>query len=582
MSISIRFAELLWSLLTVLSDRVASCVALPTYTPTAASAHKSMPRSPACYSLRDCKYNSTLEMSHHTDPSNKMDPFASMLHDPQAVEQLLTLSPPAMRRPLHATDSGANHKTENASSTDAAVTFLASMVSHYKTLSDSVTPHLFAQLSRDYNTRKLDETSFYVAAYRLFFETGATHLTPGLHAFLPATWREVNLDWLNGAVEGDSERHRTTAREAIGELAAMVERRMTGPGTPSVSAAAATEKLDLQASATRPVKHKKRTPTNGFRATYRTVVSDVETPSRPGAPTPSSDSDSRSAYRSSSGNSTSPTFGRLENSSTSPSATKLAHRKSNKAPSSTTSARPRSDHHDGLQAAASSPSSSLPTDKVSKLPPASSITHSGPIYPTTRAIMARSHKPYIHALCGQGFGHPAEIQRHHNGQSGRPGCWEKSGKPVGEEGRWDRHPSCKIKLADLEYVKVLEGWVVTSWGSASVEELLREGAGEVLESGTAKSSGAKAGTEKKRKVVAKPQLASKAADTRPSSANENESVSEEASEDGGEVNGYTEPASLETPGAKRQKILKPEECAASFSEEHAAVRAAALGLRARK
>jgi hypothetical protein len=137
-------------------------------------------------------------------------------------------------------------------------------------------------------------------------------------------------------------------------------------------------------------------------------------------------------------------------------------------------------------------------------------------------------------------------------------------------------------LADLEYVKVLEGWVVTSWGSASVEELLREGAGEVLESGTAKSSGAKAGTGKKRKVVAKPQLASKAADTRPSSANENESVSEEASEDGGQVNGYTEPASLETPGAKHQKILRPEECAASFSEEHAAVRAAALGLRARK
>ena len=176
------------------------------------------------------------------------------------------------------------------------------------------------------------------------------------------------------------------------------------------------------------------------------------------------------------------------------------------------------------------------------------------------------------------FGHPAEVQRHHNGQGGRPGCWEKSGKPEGEDGKWDSHESCKIKLAEVQYVKVQEGWVVTSWGSASVEKVLREDACEEVKGGsTAKLNTAKVGEGKKRKVGGKPQLPAK---IEPHATSENEDDS--ASEDGEKLDEYTEPLSPQEPGAKRQKVATLEGLAVAETEEHAAVRAAALGLRARK
>lgn len=191
--------------------------------------------------------------------------------------------------------------------------------------------------------------------------------------------------------------------------------------------------------------------------------------------------------------------------------------------------------------------------------------------------MARSNKPYIHALCGMSFGHPAEVQRHHNGQGGRPGCWEKSGKPDGDEGRWDRDDSCKVTLAEVQSVKVQEGWVVTSWGSAAAERILKEDAGEESQDGTAKLATATAGEGKKRKGGVKSQRAPKV-DSHATSEDEDESQSED---DEG-VDDYTESSSPQKPGPKRQKVSKSEESAEIVSEERAAARAVALGLRTRK
>lgn len=177
------------------------------------------------------------------------------------------------------------------------------------------------------------------------------------------------------------------------------------------------------------------------------------------------------------------------------------------------------------------------------------------------------------------FGHPAEVQRHHNGQGGRPGCWEKSGKPAGDEGRWDRHESCKAKLAEVQYVKVQEGWVVTNWGSAEVEKVLREDFCEGEKGGIAKMDTAKVGEGKKRKVVVELQHAPQA---EPHATSEDEDNSASGDEDEEEVDECLEPLSPQEPGAKRQKVSKVEENTPSVSEEHAAVRAAALGLRSRK
>jgi hypothetical protein len=117
---------------------------------------------------------------------------------------------------------------------------------------------------------------------------------------------------------------------------------------------------------------------------------------------------------------------------------------------------------------------------TSPLHPASTITHLGPVYRDKRAILSRpATKPYIHGLCGMRFGHPAEVQRHHVGQGGRPGCWEKKGKPGSDEGGdWDAHESCKVTLNDLVYRRVREGFVVTSWGDVRGVEGLREGEDE--------------------------------------------------------------------------------------------------------
>lgn len=474
-----------------------------------------------------------------------------------------------MQHSVQMPDFETHNTTNTPPSTSAIIAFLNSMKSHYESLSDPVTPHLFTQLCKDYNTSKTDETQFYVAAYRLFYETNATHLIPGLRAFLPTTWREVDLEWLHEAVEGDSERQRASAREAFGEVAAMAESGTSVPSTPSGSAVAK-KKLDLEAPATQPAKHKKRTPLNGFRATYRTdLETHLETPF-----SPRSDSDQSSTYQSPPASTPPVPRGRPKNNTSSPPAKKL-RRKKNRAPSSTASSRTASNGiaSNGHNTPTPSPSTPLPTDKGSKLPPASSINHLGSVYPTRRAILARSHKPYIHALCGLSFGHPAEVQRHHNGQGGRPGCWEKSGKPAGDEGQWDKHDTCKVKLADVQYVKVQGGWVVTSWGCAAAEKILREDAGEQLEVETAKLGAATAGEGKKRKVGAKPQPAQKV-ESRSTSEKEDESQSE----DDEEVDDYTEP------GAKRQKASKSQESAAIVSEEHAAAaaRAVALGLRTRK
>jgi hypothetical protein len=497
-------------------------------------------------------------MSHHASLLNKKDPLVVQQVAAQAVDGLPTSNSPTMPDLEIKNTTG----TGTSSTNNPIVAFLVSMKSHYETLSDPVTPHLFTQLCKDYNTSKFNETSFYVAAYRLFFETNATHLVPGLRAFLPSTWRDVDMEWLNKAVEGDSERQRASAREVVGELAAMVEIGMSVPSTPSGSAVAK-RMLDLEVSTTQPAKNKKKKPLKGFRATYRT---DIESPLRSGVPTPRSDSDKSSIYHSLPGTSTSPASSRSPKNSTSPPTKKLPIKK-NKTTTSTTPTLSTSSNH----------ATPLPPAKPPNLPPASTITHLGPIYPTTRAIIARSHKPYIHALCGMAFGHPAEVQRHHNGQGGRPGCWEKSGKPAGDEGRWDRHESCKAKLAEVQYVKVQEGWVVTSWGSAEVERVLREDAGEEVKGGIAKMDAAKAGEGKKRKVSAKPQQAPK---TEPHATSESENGS--ASEDDGEVDEYTESQSPQEPGAKRQKMSNVEEDTTSVAEEHAAVRAAALGLRRRK
>lgn len=328
-------------------------------------------------------------MSHRTSLVNNEDPLVAQQDAAQVVNQSSTSKPSTMQHSVQESDLEAQNTTNTPPSTSAIIAFLNSMNSHYATLSDPVTPHRFNQLCKDYNASKTDETSFYVAVYRLFYETKATHLIPGLRAFLPTTWREVDLEWLNKAIEGDSERQRVSAREALGELAAMAESGVSVPSTPSGSAAAQ-EKLDDEASAAQPEKSKKRTPLKGFRASYRT---ELETPLSPRSNSdqsstyltaletplsPRSVYDQSSTYQSPSASTPPVPRGRAKN-NTAPSKKKIPLQK-NQSPAFTTSALPASETH---ATPTPTPSTPPPINKASKLPSASSITHLGTIYPST-------------------------------------------------------------------------------------------------------------------------------------------------------------------------------------------------------
>ncbi|KAK0280078.1 hypothetical protein LTR35_008228 [Friedmanniomyces endolithicus] len=93
--------------------------------------------------------------------------------------------------------------------------------------------------------------------------------------------------------------------------------------------------------------------------------------------------------------------------------------------------------------------------------------HIGPIYPTRRAILARTEKPYIHLACGQGYPHPQDVRGHHKTCSAVRG----RSREVGEYVEWNAHESCQIGYPELKYTKVVEGYVVLE--RESVEKIER-------------------------------------------------------------------------------------------------------------
>lgn len=314
---------------------------------------------------------------------------------------------------------------------------------------------------------------------------------PRFRAFMPLGWRDGELGWLERAVEEDVRNEGRRSRGIVGGLASLEERlEAIGEGGVVEGAAAVpvegevkTAKLaekrgaapeskgHAEESLERPPK-KKKSPANGFRAsvvppplalmeglTSRYEASMKSLPPKTD-PQPVATTTTKSL--------------KTKKGSYTSTATPRASTKTLSPPSSN---RPGANTPSKIQREppTTKTASSQPTPTPNpSLPSAASIRHLGPIYASTRAILSRPSKPYIHALCGQRFGHPAEVQRHHNGQGGRPGCWEKSGKPVGEQGRWDAHETSKVRLADLEYVRCREGWVVISWGRVAVEGV-REG-----------------------------------------------------------------------------------------------------------
>ncbi|KAK0883697.1 hypothetical protein LTR87_002436 [Friedmanniomyces endolithicus] len=121
------------------------------------------------------------------------------------------------------------------------------------------------------------------------------------------------------------------------------------------------------------------------------------------------------------------------------------------------------DHDDST----SSPASSQPPLHSESHTHAADHEHIGPIYPTRRAILARTEKPYIHLACGQGYPHPQDVSGHHKTCSAVRGRSKKARDYV----EWNAHESCRIGYPELKYRKVVEGYVILE--RESVEKIER-------------------------------------------------------------------------------------------------------------
>ncbi|KAM0718651.1 hypothetical protein Q7P37_005722 [Cladosporium fusiforme] len=483
---------------------------------------------------------------------------AVVIDQPSTLNTNTTPSQAAMSFPP------ANNTAATPSTVISTASFLATLTTHYQYRSDPITPHRFFQLCKDYNGGKLDEKDFYVAVYRLLFTTNALHIMPRFRAFLPVGWRDAELDWLDRAIEEDVRSGTIESRDLFGGLAGLMDK--VGVGDVGFVAQEAEEtavdagRQDQQAkrrtpegnvsvdiTPTEPTR-KKKSPANGFRAStvppplalMQSLTSRYEASLKSSPPKLQAQSEKSQAALDAkipSGKNKWP-----------PSSKRLS-------PNDSPKAKPEPFTHS--------------RGSIANLPQASAVPHLGPIYPSTRAILSRPSKPYIHSLCGQHFGHPQEVQRHHNGQSGRPGCWEKSGKPAGDEGKWDAHASCKVRLTDLEYVKVQEGYAVVSWGGLDIEGVTEgEEKDSVCEARNGQGLAMK--NQVKREVNEMLDVDDEEGEQ---GENTEEAVPGEDDED------YTG-GSVRTP--KRQKLVTAEDAKISASEEGAAARAVVFGLRARK
>lgn len=436
--------------------------------------------------------------------------------------------------------------------------FLSALATHYARRKDELSPDFFARLCLDYNGKVIDELGFYVGVLRLLLSSGAGHLVEVFRPLLPLAWRKSDLVWLDGrvkedvrfqmgiarrvvgvarsngvAVNGTRREHAASARESGGlvresdsrvvvlrvpdaRLRAILHgERDTHPAItdptnesalPTDNTGTATQQNaesdrptmdDLAITDGSPTTHepapiqrKKKAPRNGYRAVQVSHIVGIDESSS-SATTPAATSPHRPA---------SPAAKKSLIVILSPKATRPAPSPPDEPPAKKVKTR-RTKQPTPPNTSSPTPSPPKTKDQPTSLPSASSILHLGPIYPTRRSILSRASKPYLHALCGVRFMHPQDVQRHHNGQGGRPGCWEKSGK---EKGRvWDEDESCRVSLKDVEYRECREGWVVVDWGSAGRVEGVVGEAEEVVEGEVEEQQEGKKGSKAKMKGVSK-------------------------------------------------------------------------------
>ncbi|CAK4032539.1 Hypothetical predicted protein [Lecanosticta acicola] len=288
----------------------------------------------------------------------------------------------------------------------------------------------FEALCKNYNKRRITETEFYVGIYRVLLRGDRLRLLPSFVEFLPPAWKDVDLSWLDKAIEIEH-REKTQASSKKEDKSA---------NTPS---------------AAQP--RKKKRPINGFTTSSQggaplrkrsaaETFSPVVVPPSPTSPPALSEKAIPSCEQKKNGKVTRSGLVKLPiNMSLDEEENPVITTKRNRMEKTTES---------GKRAA------STERETPNKKPRlklgdtlGSEVTHFGPVYPTRRAVLARESRPYIHFACGNGFNHPDDVKAHHK----KSGCVGDS--KDNEEG-WDTHPSCQVGYTQLNYTRCKDGYVV--------------------------------------------------------------------------------------------------------------------------
>ncbi|PPJ52862.1 hypothetical protein CBER1_11313 [Cercospora berteroae] len=283
---------------------------------------------------------------------------------------------------------------------------------------DSATLEEFLKDADLYKTGFLDEQDFYSNTYKLLHRAHVPELLLEFVKCLPSNWDEAALSSLNERL--DRELDEAAVSDAVPEE----------------------NKLDSPDVTTPPVKRKKR-PQNAFKASETSDMAHEEADDAPELE-PSTAAFVRATPP---GSPKSSVYARSANLSDGRTRAPPQEVRKSRARGGKASPKKKS------KPAGTTKSFGKPKHQIGHLY-STEVEHVGPVYPTRRALMSRTTRPYIHGPCGKGFAHPQDVRsHHHNGADTKKNC------PLGPGHEWDEHPSCKVGQSDLNYATVKDGFV---------------------------------------------------------------------------------------------------------------------------
>lgn len=451
------------------------------------------------------------QFHHHVLP-NTANP-ASLVIQPPTTASLPQHAPPPAPSPPAA---------NNLPAPDIAMyTFVSTFTTHFRGRKSVL--NAFEGLVKRFNRHTIDPKHFYAGVYKILHLTKSMHLLEPFWGFLPREWRERDMGWLHEAIEkevGDKLAMHRAQRgggaalqvergdEQVGAGAIGQQSVMAGQASPAILDGTEEGKKRKAVEALADMPKKKtmivKLPVNwvekrASRALARKKVlervqSDTDgeadavlIPSKAKKWTPKKKVP-KNGFRTGQSETPPSNIGQQ---------TRVA---ASALTSQTTTTRPKrslprrlllnrnldsdsdSDDADDTAATTRTPPAIKPGQK--RALPASQVPHVGPIFATRREVLARRDKPYIHAICGQGFHHPQDVKLHHFGNGVKTkSCPARKGAGNGER-EWDEHESCQVSYPKIAYTKVMEGFVIldrVSWdlveGATGAGRMLLGGGG---------------------------------------------------------------------------------------------------------